>query len=556
MSLSWGANSGAVFLVMTAFQTGIVLGSAWAVTLILRKRSAALRHEVWLAAIVICLVAPAISPLVPAWHSKALAFAVAHLSAAGPSVPDRAAVSIYAVNAVSTGKIAATSRAILFGLWGLGSTLLLIRLGAGFARMAKVRPRSRPLVDAEWAREVARISEMLGIVRPVQLFQSADRRAMPLTWGLWRAKILVPYSAIDWSSDRRRIVLLHELSHIARRDCACQIIGEFFRAIHWFNPLAWFAVARLHHESECACDDSVLNSGVRAPRYARHLLVLAHNLKQPSGGWQPALAMARSAHLERRFASMLNPKIDRRASSTKVKLFTSIVALCVLLPVAALRLPAQYESGKFAGTIYDPSGAAIPNATIIVIDHVADTRDMTTSDAAGKFQFTGLPAGVYEFEVMKPGFKLYTVPTLTLDRGRDFTLDANLDVGSLDESIEVTGRRPTGGAASSAAVVDRSPKRIRIGGDVEQAHLFTQVMPVYPESAKAAGIEGTVVLHAVVGTDGSLLSLRVMNGQIDPALARSAVEAVSHWRYRPTLLNGDPVEVDTTIEVRFSLKGA
>jgi TonB family protein len=523
---------------MTVVQTGIVLGSAWAVTLVLRKRSAALRHDVWLAAILICLAAPAISPLVPAWPSKALAFAVAHLSAAGPSVPDPAAVSSFAVNAVSTRRIAATLVAILFGLWGLGSTLLLIRLGAGFARMAKVRPRSTPLVDAQWTQEVARISEMLGIVRPVPLFHSADRRLMPLTWGLWRAKILVPSSAIDWSSDRRRIVLLHELSHIARHDCAWQIIGEFFRAIHWFNPLAWLAVARLHHESECACDDSVLNSGIRAPRYARHLLVLAHNLKQPSGRWQPALAMARSAHLERRFASMLNPKIDRRASSTRLKLLTALVALCVLLPVAALRLPAQneFESGKFTGAIYDPSGAAIPNATIIMIDHAADTRDMTTSDAAGKFQFTGLPAGQYEFEVMKPGFKLYSVPTLTLDRGRDFTLDANLDVGSLD------------------AVVGQRPKRIRIGGDVEQAHLFTQVMPVYPESAKAAGVEGTVILHAVLGKDGSLLSLRVMNDQIDPALARSAVEAVSHWRYRPTLLNGEPVEVVTTIEVRFSLK--
>jgi TonB family protein len=93
----------------------------------------------------------------------------------------------------------------------------------------------------------------------------------------------------------------------------------------------------------------------------------------------------------------------------------------------------------------------------------------------------------------------------------------------------------------------------RIGGNVEAAHLFTQVMPVYPEKAKAAGVEGTVVLHAIIGKDGTPLALRVINGNIDPELARASVEAVSHWRHRPTLLNGEPVEVDTTIEVSFTL---
>ncbi|HXW56341.1 MAG TPA: M56 family metallopeptidase [Candidatus Cybelea sp.] len=553
MSLSEGVDSGAAFLLMTAVQAGIVLCSAWAVTLALRKRSAALRHEVWLAGILVCLLVPAASPLVPAWHSKALAFAVARLGATGASVQDRAVTASYVVNAVSGGRVVARWVEILFGVWGLGTILLLIRLAAGFARMARGGPQARRLDDVGWTQEVGRISESLGIARPVQLFQSADRRAMPLTWGLWQPKILIPASAIDWPSDRRRVVLLHELSHIARRDCASQIISEFLRAIHWFNPLAWLAVARLRQESECACDDSVLNSGVQAPRYAHHLLVLAHNLRQSREGRLPALAMARPAHLERRFASMLNPKIDRRASSTRLKLLTSLAALCLLLPVAALRLAAQNQSGKFTGTIYDPSGAAIPNATIIMIDHAADTRDMTTSDAAGKFQFTGLPPGEYEFEAVKTGFKVYAVPTVTLDPGRDSTLDANLDVGSLDESIAVTGRGPASGTAATGSVVNEKPKRIRVGGDVEQAHIFTQVLPAYPESAKTAGVEGTVVLHAVIAKDGSLLSLRVMNGQIDPALARSAVEAVSHWRYRPTLLNGDPIEVDTTIQVTFSL---
>ena len=84
--------------------------------------------------------------------------------------------------------------------------------------------------------------------------------------------------------------------------------------------------------------------------------------------------------------------------------------------------------------------------------------------------------------------------------------------------------------------------------------IIEKAQPVYPEKAKAAGIAGTVMLHAIISKDGNPLSLRVMNNQIDPDLARAAVEAVSKWRYQPTLLNGEPVEVDTTIKVNFTLR--
>jgi len=96
--------------------------------------------------------------------------------------------------------------------------------------------------------------------------------------------------------------------------------------------------------------------------------------------------------------------------------------------------------------------------------------------------------------------------------------------------------------------------RVRVGGEVQAPKIIEKVQPVYPEKAKAAGIQGTVMLHAIIGMEGNPLSLRVMNKQIDPDLARAAVEAVNKWRYQPTLLNGEPIEVDTTIMVNFTLK--
>jgi protein TonB len=78
-------------------------------------------------------------------------------------------------------------------------------------------------------------------------------------------------------------------------------------------------------------------------------------------------------------------------------------------------------------------------------------------------------------------------------------------------------------------------------------------MPVYPPIAKTAHIAGTVVLHAVIAKDGSVEDLQYVSGP--PLLMKSAMDAVKQWRYQPTQLNGDPVEVDTTISVVFTLGG-
>jgi protein TonB len=98
-----------------------------------------------------------------------------------------------------------------------------------------------------------------------------------------------------------------------------------------------------------------------------------------------------------------------------------------------------------------------------------------------------------------------------------------------------------------------TPKSIRVGGNVAQANLIRQVTPVYPAIAKTAHISGTVLLHAIIGKDGTVQDLQYISGP--PLLMKSAMDAVRQWRYKPTLLNGDPVDVDTTISVVFTLGG-
>ncbi len=110
-----------------------------------------------------------------------------------------------------------------------------------------------------------------------------------------------------------------------------------------------------------------------------------------------------------------------------------------------------------------------------------------------------------------------------------------------------------GGAGSTAAPPPPKVtlKRITVGGNVQAAHLVNRVQPVYPPLARQTRISGTVKLHAIIGKNGAVEQLQVVSGH--PLLVQSALDAVKQWRYQPTLLNGEPVEVDTEIDVIFSL---
>jgi periplasmic protein TonB len=94
--------------------------------------------------------------------------------------------------------------------------------------------------------------------------------------------------------------------------------------------------------------------------------------------------------------------------------------------------------------------------------------------------------------------------------------------------------------------------RIRVGGSVQEGKILRQVAPVYPALARMAHVSGRVRLEAIIAKNGKIENLQVISGP--PMLVHAALEAVRQWVYRPTLLNGDPVEVVTLIDVNFGLR--
>ena len=98
-----------------------------------------------------------------------------------------------------------------------------------------------------------------------------------------------------------------------------------------------------------------------------------------------------------------------------------------------------------------------------------------------------------------------------------------------------------------------TPQRIPVGGNVQMARLIRQPRPDYPAELKQLGVTGVVMIQAVISKDGELLNPRVVNTDVDWRLAQSALDAVKQWRYTPTLLNGQPVEVATSVAVAYEL---
>jgi periplasmic protein TonB len=98
------------------------------------------------------------------------------------------------------------------------------------------------------------------------------------------------------------------------------------------------------------------------------------------------------------------------------------------------------------------------------------------------------------------------------------------------------------------------PKRVRVSQGVMHAMIVSKVQPSYPKEARKKKIQGPVLMQAVIGTNGDIIDIRLISGH--PLLAPAAMEAIKQWKYRPYVLNGTPVEVETTIVFNFTLSGS
>ena len=350
-----GAIKGVAILSLTALAT-----------LAMRRSSAAARHLVWFLGTLSLLILPLLSAALPGWYIlprwtmntpvPVQQSAVTTLSPAPAIVPARPDVQLLPNYTPPQAKIFAptpapfaptlpalpassplplTWQAWILLTWLTGTLLLLAHVTLGFLSLCWLGHRSSRITAGHWPTLLRQLSNQLGLRRPVELLTSPSRTT-PMTWGLWRTRLLLPEDSATWTPDQRRAVLLHELAHARRWDCLTQLVVQIVCALYWFNPLVWLAWHRIQTERERACDDLVLSTGTKPSAYAEQLLHIAADM--PAVRYSAAaIAMARPSSLEGRLLAILDVRQNRRAV-TKTLISLAVVALLtVTASLAALR---------------------------------------------------------------------------------------------------------------------------------------------------------------------------------------------------------------------------
>jgi TonB family protein len=529
----------------------ILLLFAAAVALALRSASAATRHLIWTLALSAILVLPVLALTLPAWEVPIFSSSASVTASEASRIQRELSANTMKdqpvqVTAARQPAKPAWPGALLF-VWAIGSMLLLARMVVGETRVRRLTGSSRQFQIRQANSVLERSLRHLRISCAVELRTSAEI-GIPFTRGIFRPAIFLPDVAREWTRARLEFVLAHELAHVYRHDCLTQIPAQIACALLWFHPLVWFAAFQMRQERERACDDMVLNLGHPAADYAEFLVMLGRSRRRLTPAWSSSIAMAQSSQLEVRMKALLDSKLNRKPLAASRILFAAVIAIALLVPAAAIRATAKHATGNISGTLHDPSGAVVPGAGVILISSETQTRIASRTGDDGTFSFPAVPSGRYRLEFAKPGFARTLTGEFELGPSRDLHQNFTLNLGWVSEELVVRGHRP----AEAATVQHHPPRRIRVGGLVQGAKLVKIVKPAYPESAEKQGTEGTVILRAVIGTDGQILSLEPYNGAA-PALIKAAMDAVGQWRYQPTLLNGVPVEVATTITVVFRL---
>jgi TonB family protein len=426
----------------------------------------------------------------------------------------------------------------------------------------------------------------------------------PVTVGARRAVIVLPDSLlIPDARQELAAALAHELAHNFRRDCLWNLIQELFYLPFAFHPLARLLKRRLAETRELACDELAAQV-LTAPLYARSLVRMAHEISRfavPASRADYTLGVFDADILEERVMKLLDKKPRASTQLAKLSLMASAVLIAALaLAATAFSLTAvtggviggvpggtsggisggvsggaiggvsdgvpgptsrvqggevpakndEHKTGSLSGIVVDSSGARIPKAEVRLVSRNNAFQKSVQSDETGNFSFDEVPVGRYTLEVSSTGmggtFRSFEFKA----EGQPPFFPFVLHPGSVTETVAVTAKSPH---TLGDKATKMGPHRIRVGGAVEAAKLIEGAQPAYPDAAKSRGAQGVVVLEATISTGGGIEDLKVISSP-DDDLTKASLEAVREWRYQPTLLNGDPIEVVTTVAVNFTLQ--
>jgi len=434
------------YLFNSLWQIPLLFSAAWLAGRSLRSAAATAEHRVWVIALVLESLVPAVS-IVPWKWPGALSLWGWHGGSGSKGQVIVVMGSGDGAGAIPLPGAMLTTIAILYAaVIAYFAARFLWRMG----RLSGIRNETATVTLAGEPKLFwVRCSRRFGI-EGVSIAASS-RISGPLTMGLWRKLLLLPANMADGLPDQELCtVIAHEFAHMQRRDYAKNLLYELISLPVAYHPLLWLTRAGISESREMICDQ---------------------------------------------MAAVMTGKVEYASS--------------------LLRLASLVISGAPART---------PHTIGILDGNAFERRIMNLAEKQKGIQGAGRIA------IMAACAALGLA-----------TCGSVVALGMHANAAQVAGGNDS-----------RPPKQLSIPPDVMARNLLTKTMPVYPPAAKKAKIEGTVALRAVISKDGNVESLRVISGP--QKLQQSALDAVRQWKYKPYLLNGDPIEVETTVNIVYDLK--
>ena len=333
-----------LFCAGLALKSTMILGIAWLLTLLLRRRSASARHLVWTATSAALLTLPLLSIVLPALPVSvasvpSVVFQTTARSSADVTIPSAQQNTVQTTPPHSRQWLPDWQLSLML-LWALGTVVSLLRTALAYTALWHIRRTSRRVPI-----DLRNLANTIGLNHDIDVLETGAG-TMPMSFGLVHPAISLPADASDWDPQRRNMVLLHELAHVLRNDFASNLVSRAALSLHWWNPLAWFAWRQFLKEQERATDDLVLNTGAPAADYAGHLLEIARTMQTPAMA-AAGIGMARRSQLEGRLLAILDSKVNRKTARRASAWVATMAALAIAAPLAMLHAqdsPAQLPS--------------------------------------------------------------------------------------------------------------------------------------------------------------------------------------------------------------------
>jgi beta-lactamase regulating signal transducer with metallopeptidase domain len=356
-------------------KSSLILSAALAVSFLLRKRSASLRHFLLVISFVGLLLLPILAAIAPGWGAGVLLLpgpGNAEGTAASP-VPagniERVTVVPVSTPAVSRPRAMEkpvnhpVDKAPVFSFladwhpylpaipWAAGCIFLLLKLMAGLYGTSRLARQGVSMSGYPWKQLFLLFLSKTPLKRKVRLLKN-DRMVVPMTWGVLSPVVLMPAGSESWPLDQCSSVLFHELSHVKRWDFFVRLLARVSCSLYWFNPLCWLAFRQLKREQEKACDEMVVKAGIKPSTYASHLLNMKKSIEY--GHYLPsaALGMAGKSELNERLLTILKSSINQKEVKVKTKISFIII---MLLAVAFIATAKPFQAPALPGDEGQPA---------------------------------------------------------------------------------------------------------------------------------------------------------------------------------------------------------